>query len=71
VNAYSPGPSDFGAAEVDEVEFTTTDATSLRYDSTAGHFVQNWRTPTTKNRCYTVTMTTDDGSSLEARFRTR
>jgi hypothetical protein len=33
--------------------------------------VQNWRTPSTKNRCYTVTMTTDDGSSLEARFKTR
>jgi hypothetical protein len=32
--------SNFGAAEVDEVEFTTTGATSLRYDTTAGHFVQ-------------------------------
>jgi hypothetical protein len=53
----------------DDVEFTTTGATSLRYDSTAGQFIQNWQTPKKPGSCYVVTMTTDDGSALSANFK--
>lgn len=49
----------------DPVEFTTTGGTSLRYDWTAGQFVQNWQTPKTAG-CYKVKMTTQDGSSISA-----
>jgi hypothetical protein len=55
----------------DEVEvFSTTGQTELRYDATAGQFVQNWKTPTGSG-CYTVTLTTVDGQSISAKFQTR
>ena len=47
----------------------STGGTSLRYDSTAGQFIQNWQTPKLPGVCYIVTMTTDDGSSLTANFK--
>ena len=47
----------------------TTGGTSLRYDGTAGQFIQNWQTPKTAGSCYIVTMTTDDGSSISANFK--
>ncbi len=53
----------------DDVELVTTGGTSLRYDTTAGQFVQNWQTPKTAGSCYQVTMTTQDGSSLSANFK--
>ncbi|HSJ90705.1 MAG TPA: PxKF domain-containing protein [Ilumatobacter sp.] len=53
----------------DEIEVTTTGGTSLRYDSTAGQFIQNWKTPTLAGTCYKVTMTTQDGTSLTAFFK--
>ncbi|MFC5730798.1 MULTISPECIES: PxKF domain-containing protein [Nocardioides] len=59
-----PGAS----APTDDVEFVTTGGTSLRYDSTAGQFIQNWQTPKRAGACYAVTMTTQDGSSLTANF---
>ena len=43
--------------------------TSLRYDATAGQFIQNWQTPKLPGQCYRVTMTTDDGSALVAFFK--
>ncbi|MRX44651.1 PxKF domain-containing protein [Agromyces kandeliae] len=55
-------------APMDAIEFTTTGGTALRYDATAGQFVQNWATPKKPGACYTVTMTTDDGSSISAGF---
>jgi HYR domain len=58
-----------GTALVDDIEFTTTGGTSLRYDTTAGQFVQNWQTPKLPGQCYKVTMTAQDGSSLTASFR--
>ncbi len=48
---------------------TTTGNTSLRYDSDAGMFVQNWRTPTGAG-CYVARITTAaDGLSLSALFK--
>jgi Bacterial Ig-like domain len=59
-------------ATVDEVEqYTTTGQTTFRYDTSGGQFIDNWKSPTTKNVCYQVTMTFDDGSSVAAMFRTR
>ena len=56
-------------APTDEVEATATGQTVLRYDTTAGQFVYNWQTPKTAGKCYRVTMTTLDGSSLSAYFK--
>jgi hypothetical protein len=53
----------------DDIEFTTSGQTTLRYDSVAGQFIQNWQTPKKPGNCYKVTMTTDDGSSLSALFK--
>lgn len=55
-------------AVVDEIEFVTTGGTVLRYDSTAGQFVQNWATPKKPGACVKVTMTTEDLSTLVANF---
>jgi hypothetical protein len=51
------------------IEFVTTGGTSLRYDSTGGQFIQNWKTPTGAGKCYSTTMTTLDGSSITALFK--
>ncbi len=59
-----PGSS----ATVAEIELVTTGGTSLRYDTTAGQFVQNWQTPKSPGSCYTATMTTQDGSTIAANF---
>jgi hypothetical protein len=50
----------------DDLEFTTTGGTTLRYDTTAGQFVQNWQTPKTAGVCYRATLTTQDGSTKTA-----
>ena len=50
------------SASTDEVEITTTGGTTLRYDTTAGQFVQNWLTPRSVGMCYRATLTTQDGS---------
>jgi hypothetical protein len=55
----------------DEIELTTTGGTSLRYDTTAAQFIQNWQTPKKPGTCYVVTMTTIDGSSISAKFKLR
>ena len=53
----------------DAIEMVSTGGTSLRYDSTAGQFIQNWQTPKSVGSCYKVTMTTQDGSTLTANFK--
>ena len=58
------------SALLDEVEVLASGNTSLRYDSTGGQYVYNWKTPTTgAGTCYTLTMTADDGSTLSANFK--
>lgn len=43
--------------------------TVLRYDTTAGQFIQKWQTPRQAGACYRVTMMTQEGSSLVAFFK--
>lgn len=50
------------------VGLTTAGGTSLRYDTTTGGFIQNWKTPKTTG-CYRATVTTVDGTTLSALFR--
>ena len=57
------------SATTDEIETTAIGGTSLRYDSAAGQFIYNWKTPNTAGKCYRVTMTTIDGSLLVAYFK--
>ena len=56
-------------APIDDIELTTTGGTSLRYDSVGGQFIQNWQTLKKPGVCYSVTMFTDDGSSIVAFFK--
>jgi len=59
-----------GGAGDDPVEITITGATSLRYDGTAGQWIQNWKTPTGNgDTCYRAWVTFADGSSIEAFFK--
>ncbi|MET4639507.1 hypothetical protein ABIE24_002752 [Mycetocola sp. 2940] len=55
-------------AATDEIELVTTGGTSLRYDATAGQFIQNWATPKKPGTCAVVTMTALDGSKISANF---
>jgi hypothetical protein len=55
-------------APVDDIETLASGNTSLRYDATAGQFIYNWKTPAGTG-CYSVTMTTNDGSTLFAFFK--
>jgi hypothetical protein len=59
-----------GSVLTDEIETLVTGNTVLRYDTTSGQFVFNWKTPSgTAGKCFRVTMLTDDGSSLVAYFK--
>jgi len=51
--------------------FTTTGGTTLRYDSAAGQFINNWQSPKVAGKCYAVTMTAQDNSTLVAYFKTK
>lgn len=62
-------PLEAWAAE--EVDFTAPGSSSLTYDSAAGVFRQNWKTPRSPGHCYEVSLVTIDGSSLSALFRLR
>lgn len=56
-------------APLDDIEMVASGSTSLRYDSTGGQFIYNWKTPTGAGSCYQLLMTADDGSTLSALFR--
>ena len=54
----------------DPIDFTTTGSTTLRYDGTGGHWIQNWKTPNVSgDTCYRAWVTFADGSTLEAFFK--
>jgi dipeptidyl aminopeptidase/acylaminoacyl peptidase len=58
------------SAPTDEIETLVSGGTSLRYDTTAGQFVYNWKTPK-RTGCLRLTLTTQDDSSLVAYFKLR
>jgi hypothetical protein len=48
---------------------TNTGSTGLRYDTTDGQFIANWKTPAkSANQCWQITLTTDDGRAHQANF---
>jgi hypothetical protein len=54
------------------IETTATGGTSLRYDATAGQFIYNWTTPkgaSQVGKCYSLTMTAADSSTMTAYFK--
>jgi hypothetical protein len=66
---YAPIPAD-GSAPTDEIETVAPGGTSLTYDTTAGVYQYNWKTPTAPGD-YRLTVKTRDGSTLTADFRLR
>jgi hypothetical protein len=58
-----------GSAPTDAIEMVATGSTQLRYDTTAGQFVYNWKTPTGAGTCYKATITAQDGSAKSALFK--
>jgi hypothetical protein len=52
----------------DPIENFSTGNTELRYDTTSGQFIFNWKSPKSPGTCYRVKMTTQDGSSILADF---
>ena len=58
-----------GTALEDAIEAVATGGTSLRYDTTGGQFIYNWKTPTGAGSCYKVTVTANDGSTISALFK--
>jgi len=55
-----------GVPTEDAIETVATGGTSLRYDTTGGQFIYNWKTPTGAGTCYNVTISSIDGSSKTA-----
>ena len=53
----------------DDVDFTTTGGTTLRYDTTASQFIQNWQTPKKAGNCYRVDVVFIGGQKLSANFQ--
>jgi endonuclease G, mitochondrial len=53
----------------DDIEILPAGDTTLRYDTTAGQFIYNWKTPKKPGFCYVVTITLTGGGSLSAKFQ--
>lgn len=56
-------------SNLDPVDITTTGGTSLRYDSTAQQFIENWQTPKGAGPCYQAIVTFIDGQKISANFQ--
>ena len=64
VLGFAFAPMECGASALaSDVEFTTTGGTSLRYDGTAGQFIQNWQTPKMPGTCFAVQLTAQEQST--------
>jgi endonuclease G len=55
----------------DDIEILAAGDTTLRYDTAAGSFVYNWKTPKKPGFCYVVTIALTDGSSLSGKIQLR
>ncbi len=66
--AYAKTVCETGLA-MDEIETLATSTAGLKYDTTAGQYVYTWKTPTAG--CYKITMTSVDGSTISALFKSR
>jgi hypothetical protein len=53
---------------IDDIEVLASGSTALRYDTTAGQFIYNWKTPTALG-CYKTSVTLQDGSAITAYFK--
>jgi hypothetical protein len=53
----------------DEIQLLATGGTVLRYDALSGQFIYNWQVPRQPGACYVVTIETQDGSKVTARFK--
>ncbi|MFE5670083.1 PxKF domain-containing protein [Agromyces sp. NPDC056523] len=71
VKKFTAAPTTCAATNFaeDTIEVTSTGGTQLRYDSTAGQYIQNWATPKSPGTCWRVTMTAQDDSYLVAYFK--
>lgn len=58
-----------GASIEAPIETVATGGTALRYDTTSGQFIYNWKLPTGPGTCYDVVVGTLDGSAITAHFR--
>jgi hypothetical protein len=69
------GDTNASNSDVIDIGDETAGSTELRYDADSGHFIQNWQTrqtgPRSPSECYVVTLTTQDGSDIQAKFQTR
>lgn len=54
---------------IDEVDFTTTGGTTLRYDLASNQYIQNWQTPKRPGTCYRVDVVFTGGQRLSANFQ--
>jgi len=48
---------------------STTGNTGLRYDTTSGQFIANWKTPGQANTCWKVTVTLQGDNTISALFK--
>ena len=69
ISAVAVNCTSFTPGEDPIDEIAPTGGTALRYDTTGGQFIYNWKTPSKGGTCYNVTMTTQDGSTLSANFK--
>jgi hypothetical protein len=70
INVAKVACSNLSGDPTDTIDYAADQGgTSLRYDSTANQYVYNWASPSTKNTCYRMTVTTPDGQLHAALFQ--
>jgi hypothetical protein len=58
-------------AVIATVDPLASGSAGLRYDTVAGQYVFNWKTPSKANACYAVSVSTNDGVGRTAYFQLR